>query len=271
MLVRDDEDLALEQLTVQLAAGRVDDRQLQRALAAVSPELGAELAERQRDDPVSIDRLLALRQERGHLVAQRASLPLVELRQLDALGTERDPSPTSAATSASACRRSPRRHGRRWAASATRAPPSALRTVACKRAELRPEARHRGGPSRREFPMPRTPPDTSPEQAACARRVYVEKRPVRAAQRCGDLVNRRGHARTARGPGGPDVARDPPDSPPVRPAPAVRIERTRSRGERHLAATLHVAEHDAREWVARNALPHGQTVPRETWARLMAD
>jgi hypothetical protein len=42
MLVRDDEDLALEQLPVRTAAGRVDDRQLHHAPAEVSAELGAE-------------------------------------------------------------------------------------------------------------------------------------------------------------------------------------------------------------------------------------
>jgi len=88
MMVRDDEDLALEQLPVRPAAGRVDDRQLQHAPAEVSPERGAELTERERS-PVNVDRLLALQQDRGSLVAQRAAMPHAELRQLDVIVTER--------------------------------------------------------------------------------------------------------------------------------------------------------------------------------------
>jgi len=84
MMVRDDEDLAIEQLP---AAGRVDDHQLQRAPAEVSPESGAELADGEHR-AVNVDRLLALQQARRELVAQRAALPLAELRQLDAIITE---------------------------------------------------------------------------------------------------------------------------------------------------------------------------------------
>ncbi len=89
MLVRDDEDLAVEQLPVRPAPGRVDDRELQRAPAAASPELGAQLAEPERDRPVSVDRLVALQHQHARLIAQRASLPLAELRQLDAIAAER--------------------------------------------------------------------------------------------------------------------------------------------------------------------------------------
>ena len=88
MLVRDDEDLALEQLPVLPAAGRVDDRQLQHAPTAATAELGAEQAEQQRDHPINIQRLAALQDERQRLITQRAALPLTELRQLDAITAE---------------------------------------------------------------------------------------------------------------------------------------------------------------------------------------
>jgi TrwC relaxase len=39
----------------------------------------------------------------------------------------------------------------------------------------------------------------------------------------------------------------------------------------NLAVTLDVAGYEAREWVARNALPHGRTAPRGMWAQLMED
>jgi hypothetical protein len=39
----------------------------------------------------------------------------------------------------------------------------------------------------------------------------------------------------------------------------------------NLAVTLEVPDYDAREWVARNALPHRRRAPRESWARLMVD
>jgi hypothetical protein len=87
MLIRDDEDLAITQLSARPAGGP-DDRDL-RAPAAPSPELGAELDERERDRPASVERLAALQDERARLVVQRAALPLAELRQLDAIAAER--------------------------------------------------------------------------------------------------------------------------------------------------------------------------------------
>jgi len=90
MMVRDDEDLAVEQLPMHPVAGGVDDRVLHSAAGAVSPELGAELAERQPDRSVTVERLVALQQQRSRLVAQRAGLPLAELRELDAIAGERE-------------------------------------------------------------------------------------------------------------------------------------------------------------------------------------
>ncbi|MEY2513134.1 MAG: hypothetical protein QOJ89_492 [bacterium] len=91
MLIRDDEDLAISQLPAAPAAGRPDDRELHAtpSLAAGElQELGAELAE-----PVapaaSAARLADLRREVEALRAQRASLPMRELRELDAIAGER--------------------------------------------------------------------------------------------------------------------------------------------------------------------------------------
>ena len=88
MLIRDDEDLALAQLPARPAAGRPDDRTLHRAAASVSGELG-EHAEHVRDRPASAERLRELQDQRAQLVAQRAAMPLDELRQLDAIEAER--------------------------------------------------------------------------------------------------------------------------------------------------------------------------------------
>ncbi|MGI8622654.1 MAG: AAA family ATPase, partial [Solirubrobacteraceae bacterium] len=90
MMVRDDEDLALEQLPVPPTAGRADDQQLHHAPADLSPETGAELAEREHRHPASIADLLKLQHEHGRLTAQRAGLPLAELRQLEQVAAERD-------------------------------------------------------------------------------------------------------------------------------------------------------------------------------------
>jgi hypothetical protein len=39
----------------------------------------------------------------------------------------------------------------------------------------------------------------------------------------------------------------------------------------NLAVTLKLANHDTRAWVARNALPHGRSAPRDFWTQLMDD
>lgn len=119
--------------------------------------------------------------------------------------------------------------------------------------------------------MPRIPPAMSLEHVARARRAYAENRPVRAALRRGDV----------------SIATV------MREQPGGLVDRTlfeivlmaHQFGRRrlcalnaraveenvNLAVTLNVADSDTREWVARNALPHGRTAPRDTWAQLMAD
>ena len=119
--------------------------------------------------------------------------------------------------------------------------------------------------------MPRTPPDTTPEHAARARRAYAENRPVRTALRRGDVTIAA-------------VMREQPAGLADRTLfeillMAHQFGRARLRAvnaravDEHvnLAATLAAAGHDTREWVAINALPHGRSAPREPWARLMAD
>ena len=55
----------------------------------MSPERGAERDELQPSRPISLQHLRELQRERERLLAQRESLPLPELRQLDAIATER--------------------------------------------------------------------------------------------------------------------------------------------------------------------------------------
>jgi len=69
--------------------GRPDDRAIQTAAGAVSPERGAEHDQPDVSRPISLQHLSELQHERERLVAQRESLPLPELRQLDAITTER--------------------------------------------------------------------------------------------------------------------------------------------------------------------------------------
>ncbi len=119
--------------------------------------------------------------------------------------------------------------------------------------------------------MPRIPPDISLEHAARARRAYAENRPVRAALRRGDVSIA-------------TVMREQPAGLADRTLFEILLmahqfgrRRLRALNARaveenvNLAITLNVADFDIREWVARNALPHGRTAPRETWAQLMAD
>jgi len=89
MLDSDDEDLALSQLPPQAAPGRPDDRAIQTKPAPVSPERGAERDQLQPSRPISLQHLRELQSEREQLLAQREALPLPELRQLDAIATER--------------------------------------------------------------------------------------------------------------------------------------------------------------------------------------
>ncbi len=119
--------------------------------------------------------------------------------------------------------------------------------------------------------MPRTPPDTSSEHAARARRTYAENRPVRSALRRGDVSIA-------------TVMREQPSGLADRTLFEIllmahqfgrrRLHALNARAvEEHvnLAVTLDVAEHATREWVARNALLHGRSAPRDAWAQLMAD
>ena len=119
MKVRDDEDLAIRQLPTRPAPGRADDPELQRPTAA-GPD---------RSDPSALPQpassLRDLRAELADVEAQRARLPLRELRELDAVETE------IVAGQRAARARPPRgspacRHrGCGWRAAATRTPPSA--------------------------------------------------------------------------------------------------------------------------------------------------
>ncbi len=86
MRVRDDEDLAVEQLT---PAGRPDDDELasaRRATADAAQERAALAAEPEVPDR-GIARLAELRDRLEHLIAQRNALPLHELERLDDLHT----------------------------------------------------------------------------------------------------------------------------------------------------------------------------------------
>ncbi|HVF77138.1 MAG TPA: hypothetical protein VNA28_02475 [Solirubrobacteraceae bacterium] len=119
--------------------------------------------------------------------------------------------------------------------------------------------------------MPRIPPDMSWENAARARRAYAENRPVRAALRRGDVSLA-------------TVMREQPGGLADRTLFEIllmahqfgrrRLCALNARGveERvNLATTLSVADYATREWVVRNALPHGRKAPRDTWAQVMAD
>ena len=93
MLVRDDEDLAISQLPAREGPGRADDPQLHATPplpADALQELAAEHAAPAvaAAAPVRLDRL---RRELDALAAQRESLPLRELAQLDRIAAERDP------------------------------------------------------------------------------------------------------------------------------------------------------------------------------------
>ena len=91
MVVRDDEDLAVAQLPTRPAPGRPDDpavHEAPRLASAALPEAGAERAA-PAAAPATRVRLDALRHELEQLTAQRDSLPLRELRRLDAISAER--------------------------------------------------------------------------------------------------------------------------------------------------------------------------------------
>jgi conjugative relaxase-like TrwC/TraI family protein len=83
MLERDDQDLAIEQLT---PAGRADDRQLTRALDNAGEAVQEHAALRAEPDtpPVGTLRVRELGERLERLAAQRAALPTSELHQLDA-------------------------------------------------------------------------------------------------------------------------------------------------------------------------------------------
>jgi conjugative relaxase-like TrwC/TraI family protein len=83
MLERDDQDLAIEQLP---PAGRVDDRQLTRALDHAGEPLQEHAALRAEPDTPTMgtSRLRDLGERVGQLTAQRAALPTSQLGQLDA-------------------------------------------------------------------------------------------------------------------------------------------------------------------------------------------
>jgi conjugative relaxase-like TrwC/TraI family protein len=90
MKVRDDEDLAVRQLPVRPAPGRADDPELQRPPAA-GPDRTDPSAWPDRTDPSASSTRASLRELRGELAdvaAQRARLPLRELRELDAVDAE---------------------------------------------------------------------------------------------------------------------------------------------------------------------------------------
>ena len=119
--------------------------------------------------------------------------------------------------------------------------------------------------------MPSTPPDVSLEHAARARRAYAANRPVRAALRRGEMSIAM-------------VMREQPVDLVDRTLFEILLmahqfgrRRLRALNARaveqnvNLAVTLDAADYETREWVARNALPHGRSAPRGTWARLMAD
>ena len=119
--------------------------------------------------------------------------------------------------------------------------------------------------------MPRIPADMSPEHAARARRAYGENRPVRAALRRGAVSIA---AVLCEQPAG---LADRTLFEILLMAHGFGRRRLRALNARaveenvNLAITLNVADYDTREWVTRNALPHGRTAPRETWAQLMAN
>jgi hypothetical protein len=116
--------------------------------------------------------------------------------------------------------------------------------------------------------MPRMP-DTSPQSAARARRVYAENQPVRAALRRGDLSIA-------------EVMREQPAGLADRTLFEILLmahqfgrARLRALNEQaiedriNLAVTLEHAGERTREWVAINALPHSRVAPRDVWAQLM--
>ena len=88
MTIRDDEDLAVTQLPTRPAPGRPDDDELRRR-APAGPERTAAEAEPPAPAPAQRAALRALRAALVELAAQRAALPLRELRELDAVEQER--------------------------------------------------------------------------------------------------------------------------------------------------------------------------------------
>jgi len=86
MTIRDDEDLAVTQLPTRPAPGRPDDDELRRAPAG--PERTAADAEPPAPMPAQRATLQALRAQLVDLTAQRAGLPLRQLRELDAVEQE---------------------------------------------------------------------------------------------------------------------------------------------------------------------------------------
>jgi conjugative relaxase-like TrwC/TraI family protein len=87
MTIRDDEDLAVTQLPTRPAPGRPDDDELRRR-APAGPERTAAEAEPAAPVPAQRGALRALRAELAELGAQRAALPVRELRELDAVEQE---------------------------------------------------------------------------------------------------------------------------------------------------------------------------------------
>jgi hypothetical protein len=119
--------------------------------------------------------------------------------------------------------------------------------------------------------MPRTPPDMSPEHAAQARRRYAQSRPVRTVLRRGDVSIATVMRQQPAGLGDRTLFEI------LLMAHQFGRGRLRALNARalednvNLAITLDVADHATREWVARNALPHGRVARRDAWAQLMLD
>lgn len=112
---------------------------------------------------------------------------------------------------------------------------------------------------------------TSAGRVERARRTYEARRPVRRALRRGELSIA-------------TVMREQPDAFSDYTLFEVllmahMVGRTRLRTLNaaaveagvNLAVTLRLADVETREWVARNALPHGRSRPLDLWAQLMDD